>query len=466
MLNYVWLALIVLAVLLGGFTGRVKPVIDGAVDGTQSAVTLAIGLIGIMALWLGLMRLAEQAGLIQALARRLRPLLRWLFPDVPEGHPATGSMVMNVAANMLGLTNAATPLGLRAMRDLESLNGIPGTATNAMCTFLAINTSSVQLIPMTAVAILAANGARNPAAIIGTALLATLCSTAAAILAVKSLEKLRVYRLPAAPSGGQAGILKSRDRASAGHPVVKHEETRSLGDRGSWADDRAADAAAVKALPIWGWVVLALFVACFGWFVVAISWPEVAGRSASFQPGTEKVLVRAVNAVALLAIPFLVAFFPLYAALRRIPVYEEFVEGAKEGFHVGVRLIPFLVAMLVAIGMFRGAGGVDLLTRALRPVLNVVGFPPELLPMGLMRPLSGSATLAIFSDLVKTHGADSLLARMGGTLFGSTETTFYVIAIYFGAVAVKRTRHAVPAGLIADAVGIVASVLICRWVFA
>jgi spore maturation protein B len=222
----------------------------------------------------------------------------------------------------------------------------------------------------------------------------------------------------------------------------------------------------VKALPIWGWVVLALFVACFGWFVVAISWPEVAGRSASFQPGTEKVLVRAVNAVALLAIPFLVAFFPLYAALRRIPVYEEFVEGAKEGFHVGVRLIPFLVAMLLAIGMFRGAGGVDLLTGALRPVLNFVGFPPELLPMGLMRPLSGSATLAIFSDLVKAHGADSLLARMGGTLFGSTETTFYVIVIYFGAVTVKRTRHAVPAGLIADAVGIVASVLICRWVFA
>ncbi len=473
MLNYLWLALIVVAVLLGGFTGRVKPLIEGAVDGAQSAVTLAIGLIGIMAMWLGLMRLAEQAGLVQALARRLRPLLRWLFPDVPEGHPAMGSIVMNLAANMLGLTNAATPLGLRAMRDLELLNRIPGTATNAMCTFLAINTSSVQLIPMTAVAILAANGAQNPAAIIGTALLATLCSTAAGILAVKSLEKLRVFRLSAAPAGERTGVkqasrgdLESQDRENAAPPVVKNEEARRSGDRDSRADGQAVAADAVKALPIWGWAVLALFSACFGWFFVAATWPEAVGRTATLQPGAENTLVRAVNTVALLAIPFLVAFFPLYAALRRIPVYEEFVEGAKEGFRVGVRIIPFLVAMLVAIGMFRGAGGVDLLTQGLRPVLNVVGLPSELLPMALMRPLSGSASLAIFADLVKTHGADSLLARMGGTLFGSTETTFYVIAIYFGAVAVKRTRHAVPAGLLADAVGILASVLICRWVFA
>ena len=466
MLNHLWLALIVLAVLLGGFTGRLKPVVDGAVDGTQSAVTLAIGLIGIMALWLGLMRLAEQAGLVQALARRLRPLLRWLFPDVPEGHPATSSMVMNIAANMLGLTNAATPLGLRAMSDLEALNRIPGTATNAMCTFLAINTSSVQLIPMTAVAILAANGARNPAAIIGTALLATLCSTAAGLVAVKSLEKLRIYRLPAAPSGSQTGTVESKHPESAGRPTARNDETPSPRYRGSRVSHRTTDLAGGKALPIWGWAALALFVACFAWFFVAMTWPQVAGRPASLQPGTENSLVRAVNTVALLAIPFLVAFFPLYAALRRIPVYEEFVEGAKEGFQVGVRIIPFLVAMLVAIGMFRGAGGVDLLTQWLRPMLNAVGFPPELLPMALTRPLSGSATLALFADLVKTHGADSLVARMGGTLFGSTETTFYVIAIYFGAVAVKRTRHAVPAGLIADAVGILASVVICRWAFA
>jgi spore maturation protein B len=217
---------------------------------------------------------------------------------------------------------------------------------------------------------------------------------------------------------------------------------------------------------VWGRVVLTLFVACFAWFLVAMTWPEVTGRPAAAQPGTENALVRAMNTVALLAIPFLVAFFPLYAALRRIPVYEEFVEGAKEGFHVGVRIIPFLVAMLVAIEMFRGAGGIDLLTRALQPALNLLGFPAELLPMALMRPLSGSATLALFADLVKAHGADSLVARMGGTLFGSTETTFYVLVVYFGSVGVKRTRHAVPAGLIADAAGIAASVVVCRWAFA
>jgi spore maturation protein B len=301
------------------------------------------------------------------------------------------------------------------------------------------------------VAILAANGAKSPTAIIGTALLATLCSTAAGILAVKGLEKLRAFRLSEAPGKAPPG------KAGTGSDAASTRPQRA---------DEPADLPPARPLPPWGWVVLALFVGCFAWFFLALTWPALAGRTVVFQADGGNVLVRAVNSVALLAIPFLVAFFPLYAALRRLPVYEEFVEGAKEGFHVGVRLIPFLVAMLVAIGMFRGAGGVDLLTQALRPALDRVGFPSELLPMALMRPLSGSATLGIYAELVKTHGADSLLARMGGTLFGSTETTFYVLAIYFGAVAIRRTRHALPAGLIADAVGILASVLICRWAFA
>ena len=176
-------------------------------------------------------------------------------------------------------------------------------------------------------------------------------------------------------------------------------------------------------------------------------------------------MVRCINAVSLLAIPFLLSFFPLYAALRRIPVYEEFVEGAKEGFNVAVRIIPYLVAMLVAIGMFRGAGGIDLLAKMLKPELDLVHFPTELLPMALMRPLSGSGTLALFSDLVRQRGPDDLIVRMAGTIYGSTETTFYVIAVYFGAASVKRTRHAVPAGLIADAAGVIASVAVCRLVF-
>jgi len=176
-------------------------------------------------------------------------------------------------------------------------------------------------------------------------------------------------------------------------------------------------------------------------------------------------MVRSLNTISLLAVPFMLSFFPLYAALRRVRVYEQFVEGAKEGFQVAVTIIPYLVAILVAIGMFRGAGGIDLLTDGLRPLLQVVGFPPELVPMCLMRPLSGSGSLGIFTELVKQYGPDTLIARMAGTIYGSTETTFYVIAVYFGAVAIRRTRHAVPAGLIADFVGMIASVIICRMVF-
>ncbi len=197
MLNYIWLALVLLAVAIGGWNDRLKDVTDGAFDGAKTAVTIALGLIGVMALWLGVMRLAERAGLVQKIARGLRPLTRRLFPDVPADHPAMGSMLMNMAANMLGLGNAATPLGLRAMRDLETLNPHPGTATNAMCTFLAINTSSVQLIPTTAIAILVAAGSHRPTAIVGTALLATLCAATVAIVSVKLLEKLPWFQVKA-----------------------------------------------------------------------------------------------------------------------------------------------------------------------------------------------------------------------------------------------------------------------------
>jgi len=195
MLNYIWLALVLLAVAIGGWNDRLKDMTEGAFDGAKTAVTIALGLIGIMALWLGVMRLAERAGLIQRIAHGLRPIMRRLFPDVPPEHPAMGSMLMNMSANMLGLGNAATPLGLRAMRDLEALNARPGVATNAMCTFLAINTSSVQLIPATAIAILAASGSTRPTAIVGTALLATLCAASVAIISVELLEKLPIFRI-------------------------------------------------------------------------------------------------------------------------------------------------------------------------------------------------------------------------------------------------------------------------------
>jgi spore maturation protein SpmA len=440
MLNGLWLALIVAAALLGGFTGHLQGVVDGAVEGAADAVRLAIGLIGLMAFWLGLMRLAEKAGLVERLARALQPALRRLFPEVPAGHPAMGSMVMNLAANMLGLANAATPLGLRAMRDLESLNPHPGTATNAMCTFLAINTSSVQLIPITAVAILAEAGSSQPTAIIGTAFIATLCSTIAGIAAVKFLERQRRFAPPARP------VLADNPFSGAAAPPPTTPPTPT-------------PPATLPPLSIPGLAALAAFLLCF---VIFFCMLLLGSNSPLADPN---LIVRTVNAISLLAIPFLAAFFPLYAAIRRIQVYEEFVEGAKEGFQVGVRIIPFLVAMFVAIGMFRGGGGIELLTDLLKPILMTVGFPPELLPMALVRPLSGSASIGFLTDLAKQFGGDHLLARIGGTVLGSTETTFYVVAVYFGAVNIRRTRHAVPAGLIADAVGVIASIFICRLVF-
>ena len=440
MLNYIWLVLILLAVVIGGFSGRMKDVADASVTNAGAAVTLAIGLIGVMTLWLGLMRLAERAGVVQTLARTLRPILRRLFPEVPADHPAMGAMVLNIAANMLGLSNAATPMGLRAMRHLEALNPLPGTATNAMCTFLAINTGSVQLIPITAVAVLAANGSRNPAAIIGTSLMATVVSSVSGVIAVKSLEKWPIFRVN--PAAGASA--EPREAA---------------------AEQDAASVPAPRALTTVGALTLAAFVLCLAWFLLAMAFPEWFGRVPAPEQAGQGPFVRTVNAVSLLAIPALLAFFPLYAALRGLSVYEEFIEGAKEGFTTATRIIPYLVGILVAIGMFRGAGGIDLLTRWLKPALDVLHFPAELVPMALIRPLSGSGTLGIFTDLVKQLGPDNLIVRMAGTIYGSTETTFYVIAVYFGAVGVKGTRHAIPAGLIADAMGIIASVVICRMVF-
>lgn len=459
MLNWIWLGLVVLAVALGALTGQLDAVTNAAFTACKTAVMdLALPLAGIMAFWLGMMRIAEKAGLVAILARALRPIMRRLFPEVPQDHPAMGSMVMNMAANMLGLSNAATPLGLRAMQDLEKLNPRPGTATNAMCTFLAINTSSIQLIPATTVALLAAAGSREPTAIIGTSFIATLCSTAVAIIVVKFFEKLPMFALP---------------RASA--PAPSHADLE--------ADPEETDALPNPATPLQGWarsllaVVACLFAVVF---VLMAFFPEhfqlfvnrvrgVLSFTGAYSMGdawlSKPWYERGIATISLLAIPLIVVVFPLYAAGRRVPVYEEFVEGAKEGFQVAIRIIPYLVAILVAVGMFRAAGGIDLLSRPLALLLTPLGLPSELLPMIFMRPLSGSGTTALFAELIKQYGPDSMIARMGGTIMGSTETTFYVLAVYFGSVAIRRTRHAVAAGLTADLAGVIAAVIICNIVF-
>lgn len=455
MLNYVWLFLAVSAVIIGGINGHLKELTDGIVKGAETAVTVAIGLIGIMALWLGIMRIAEKSGLVKLLANFLQPVFKFLFPDVPKGHPAISSMTMNIAANMLGLSNAATPLGLRAMKDLQSLNPTPDTATNAMCTFLAINTSSVQLIPMTAVAILASAGSKYPTAIVGTSLLATFCSTLAGIGAVKWMEKWRIFRLNKQTTN-QNSEADKKDNSIQNNSAIKDCDTDT---------EQSLNKSYEKPLSIFGRVIMFCWLLFFVFLFAGMASPELIGWGVRIADLPQPFLARAINAISLLAIPFLVTFFPLYATLKGVKVYEEFVIGAKEGFEVAVRIIPYLVAILVAIGMFRGAGGIELLSKFFGALLSKIGFPVELLPMALMRPLSGSATLGIFSDLVKQYGPDSLIARMAGTLYGSTETTFYVVAIYFGSVNIRRFRHSVAAGLIADLVGVIAAVIICKYMF-
>jgi spore maturation protein SpmA len=449
-LNYIWLALVLLAVAIGGWNDRFKEVTAGAFDGAATAVTIALGLIGIMALWLGVMRLAERAGLVQKIARGLRPIMRRLFPDVPPEHPAMGSMVMNMSANMLGLGNAATPLGLRAMRDLESLNPRPGVATNAMCTFLAINTSSVQLIPATAIAILAASGSTRPTAIVGTALLATLCAASVAIISVKLLEKLPTFRI--SPSNQRTKIEQDFEKAEIKEGAGVNDPSYSS----------IVPQEPVKRLSIFSLLALMGLVVLFVVLFVRMVAPNLFGVPIAPETAAQNIFVRSVNALSILAIPFLLSFFPLYAAARGVKVYDEFVEGAKEGFGVILKIIPFLVTMLVAIGMFKGAGGIDLLSRLLSPILTPLQFPTDLLPLALMRPLSGSATLALLTDIVHRLGPDNLVSLTAATIYGSTETTFYVAAVYFGAVGIKQTRHAIPAGLLADLTGVVASVIICR----
>ncbi len=446
MLNFIWLGLILVSVLLGGAAGALDKVTAGAFKACQTAVVdLALPLIGYMALWLGMMRLAERSGLVHLLARALRPALRRLFPDVPPDHPAMGSMLMNMAANMLGLSNAATPLGLRAMQDLERLNPRPGTATNAMCTFLAINTSSIQLVPATTIAYLAAAGAKEPAAIVGPAFLATVASTIIAIAVVKTFERLPGYRMPAV------------DFASAPSPASARPAPP------------AADLPSAAPLKPWAIALLLAFLAAFACF----TW--LAFRQIRVAAPADGLLVTTAKSLSLLAVPFLLSFFPLFAAVRRVPVYEEFVEGAKEGFHVAVRVIPYLVAILVAIGMvrasFEAAGRFPWFRQAVDALdagLVAIGFPPLLLPLVLMRPLSGSGSNGIFVDLLKdpsAGGPDGFIARAAGCIIGSSETTFYVLAVYFGSVAIRRTRHAVPAGLVADFAGVVASIAICRLMF-
>ena len=462
MLNPIWLWLLILSVFIGGFSGTLNAVTGGAAESAKDAVmAIALPLAGWFALWLGMMRLAELAGLVNVLARALRPVMRWLFPDVPAGHPALGTMAMNMAANMLGLGNAATPLGLKAMKHLEQLNPRPGIASNAMCTFLAINTASIQLIPATAIGILAINGASAPARIVPSALLATLCAFTAGITAVKLFEKLPRYQLPPIEPTAEKGQATAETAPTEALPA--EPERTPLTRNGKWLLALYAVGLVlmfcVLAFPDQANAVLAYL------RPLAPQWLDFKYAALSEELARLKTWVRLLSVAGLMALPIAFSFFPLYAWLRGVKVYEEFVEGAKEGFQVAVRIIPFLVAILTVVGMFRKAGGIALLSKVLGPALGWIGFPVDLLPLVLIRPLSGGATTGIFTDIVQHFGPDSMTSLMAGTIFGSTETTFYVLAVYFGSVSIRRTRHAVPAGLMADLTGVIASIVICRVMF-
>ncbi|MCE0522216.1 MAG: spore maturation protein [Methylacidiphilales bacterium] len=469
MLNYIWLGLIGLAVVMGGFRGNIGEVGQAAIDGANLALKIAGVLVAITTLWLGLMRLAEKAGLVNRLGLALKPIMVWLFPEVPPDHPAMGAIIMNVAANMLGLNNAATPLGLRAMNELEKLNRRPGVASNAMCMLLAINTSSITLIPVTVIGLLVLYHGKNPTAIIGTSLAATVIAHAFAIGTCKLLERTRWSRRQLE---GAAAPLPRETGAASAKAVAEGRNVEETAERADvslpWAPGSRWILAGAAGLFL-GFLLgtafpeLTRFLALrFDGLVPFFTNPAATSQTVAPEVASRFFLWRLVDALSLLAIPCLIFFFPLYAALRRIPVYEEFVEGGKEGFQIILRIFPYIVGMLAAVGMLNAAGGLDLITWILSPVTNLIHFPAQLVPLALIRPFSGTASLALLAELVKNNGPDSLIALTAGTLYGCSETTFYVIAVYFGSVGIRKTRHAIPAGLVADVVGPVASVLICR----
>jgi spore maturation protein SpmA/spore maturation protein SpmB len=393
---------------------KMKEITNAALEYAGTAVNIAIGLIGIMALWLGIMKIAESAGLISLIASWLRPFTKRLFPDVPSDHPAMGAMIMNMSANMLGLGNAATPFGLKAMEELDTMNPDKGTATNAMVTFLAINTAGMTLIPASAIAIRAASGSSDPAIIIGTSLFGSFCATVAGVLSAKLLQNI------------------------------------SLGFK-NWYKTN------VKLL-----AALLLIMCLIASFILIPGAKNTASLFAFVPASAVKSMIQFLSVI---AIPFLIVFFVGYGFIKKVKVYDQFVDGAKEGFNIAIRILPYLLAILVAIGIFRAGGAMQWLITALTPLTNLIGMPAEALPMALMRPLSGSGSLGIMSEVIKVHGPDSFIGILVSTFYGSTETTFYVLAVYFGAVNIKNTRHAVPVGLIADICGILGALFIVKLLF-
>lgn len=407
-LNYIWIAFFVLAFIVATirlvFFGDAEvfpDIINSTFASSKSAFEISLGLTGVLALWMGIMRIGEQGGVIALFSRVLSPLFSKLFPDIPKGHPVTGSIFMNMAANMLGLDNAATPLGLKAMEGLQELNPKKDTATNPMIMFLVINTSGLTLIPISIMVYRAQLGAAQPTDVFVPILIATFISTLAGIIAVALYQRINLLNRT---------ILLFLGGAIA-------------------------------------------FITGIIWFFSTLSQDQIDLYSTTF---------------ANVFLFVIIIGFILAGIRKKVNVYDAFIEGAKEGFTTAVRIIPYLVAILAAIGVFRASGCMDYLTQGIASLVEMCGLDSDFvgaLPTALMKPLSGSGARGLMVDAMSTYGADSFVGRLACIFQGSTDTTFYILAVYFGSVGVAKTRHAVPCGLLADFAGILAAIFVCYLFF-
>ena len=432
MLNNLIVFTALASVLLAGFSGQMQNLTTAAISSARGAVDLAIGLVGLMAFFLGLMRVAEDAGLLRHLAAVVGPIMRRIFPEVPEDSPAMSAMILNISSNMLGLGNAATPFGIKAMEELDKLNKSPGIATNSMVLFLAINTSALAVLPLGVVALRTSVGSENAMGILLPTWFASGCATIVAVASAFLLSRLAFYR-------------------STNPPTITPDIPPDQ-DQTNYLLDNTPEALTPKPIrrtcSLFFWLTLFLALGLFLW------------NNRQLSP------IALLSAVASdWMLPVLIAALMLYGWVRGIRVYDSLVDGAKQGFEVAIRIIPYLVAILVVVGMFRASGGIDLFTSLLSPLTSLIGMPPETLPMALLRPLTGSGAFGVMTEALTVHGADSTIGYMVSTFQGSTETTFYTLAVYYGSIGIRETRHTVPACLLADTAGILAAVFIVNLFF-
>ncbi len=408
-LNYIWIAFFligfVFALVQLIFMGNIEifnEMVNSTFANARTGFEISLGLTGVLTLWMGLMKIGENGGMVRLMSKLIGPFFSRIFPDLPRNHPAYGSIMLNIAANMLGLDNAATPMGLKAMKEMQETNLKPDTASNPMIMFLVLNTSGLTIIPISIMVYRAQLGAANPSDIFLPILLATFFSTLAGLISVAVMQKINLLdRVVLAYLGGMSAVI--------------------------------------GGLIFW------------------------------FSRMPEEQITTVSTLVANMTLFSVIIFFIVLAVKNKVNVYDSFIEGAKEGFNIAIKIIPFLVAILVAIGVFRASGAMDFLVSGIGKLFSLMGFDTQFvdaLPTALMKPLSGSGSRGLMIDAMKTHGADSFVGRLASTVQGATDTTFYVIAVYFGSVGIKNTRYALSCGLIADFTGIIAAILMGYLFFA